>query len=127
MSTKRRPIQRSMRARITPEVLELWQRLRAIHRVKLWREEWEPRGRYRELLDGEKQLAKMLGLFFGDAGQPLTVDGPEPPDYMRSNSYQSERWGVAWAWRCALIEASRELERTKDAAGKDAAAKDATA
>src|SRR5262249_21314160 len=77
------------------------------NRVKRWREEREEDGgRRRELLDGEKRLANLLGLWWGDAGQPLTVDGPEPPDYMRHNSYQSERWREAWAWRVALDAAA---------------------
>jgi hypothetical protein len=126
-----------MKARITPEVLEVWQRLRAINRVKRWRERWEDEGgRRREFLDGEKRLATLLGLWWGDYVLPLDATAAEPPDYMRGNSDHSEQWRVAWAWRCAMIEATKEQRRAgkaarklaaKDAAAKDAAAKGAVA
>jgi len=43
--------------------------------------------------------------------QLSAVDGPEPPDYMRSNIYQAARWTEAWRWRQALLEASRSQVR----------------
>lgn len=127
MSTKRRPIRRSMRAKITPEVIELWQRLREINRVKRWRERWEDEGGHRrEFLDGTKRLATLLGLWWGDYVLPLDATTAQPPDYIRRNSDHSQQWRVAWAWRCALIEAAKEQPRAR-AAAKDAAAKGAVA
>ena len=33
---------------------------------------------------------------------PINVDRPDPPDYMLSNSYQSECWRAAYRWRSAI-------------------------
>jgi hypothetical protein len=90
MTTKRVPLPRSRHARITPEVLDLWKRLR----VMTPRE--RNHSRDREYLDGMKELCNRLGLWWGDA-----------PDYMQRNPYQAGRWRVAWRWRCALIEAEK--------------------
>jgi hypothetical protein len=96
-----------MKAKLTPEVLELWARLQLLQRNPRARERWEPRGRRGEYLAAEKDLCRRLGLWWGDAGTPLSVDRVEPPDYMRAgNPYQADRWREAWAWRCALNAAA---------------------
>ena len=68
--TNRRPIQRNMRARITPEALSLWARLVEIHRTPRLRENWEPDGRRAEYLNSGKRLCTLLGLLWFDCIGP---------------------------------------------------------
>jgi hypothetical protein len=64
-------------------VIDLCNRLRSITSYD------EEHRRRREYLDGTKQLCNSLGIWWGDAANPLNDDGPEPPDYMRHNAYQA--------------------------------------
>ena len=57
------------------------------------------------LLD-EKNFCIALGIWWRDAGRPAVVDGPEPPDFMLSNTYQAARWREAWDLRVALDAAA---------------------
>ena len=50
MSTKRTPIRRDRRAKLTPEIIEIWRRLCEIKADGDY-VEWEPVGRYREFMD----------------------------------------------------------------------------
>jgi hypothetical protein len=96
MGTKRRPVQRDIRARITPELLELFCRL----------EETPKRLRHTaEYVAGVKQLCRALGLDFWSMKWPTNVLSAEscyPRDHI-----QTQNWNAAWRWRCLLLEASR--------------------
>jgi hypothetical protein len=105
MSTKRTPLRRDAKARLTPETIALWVRLEAIQAAGD-HNEWEPLGRRREYLDGNKALCGSLGLWWGYTS-PLNAVTADPPDYMRHNELQADAWRQAWAWRCALQEGAR--------------------
>jgi hypothetical protein len=99
MPTNRTRTPRAIKPKVTPEVLALWRKLRRMKSNRIRaddRVEW---------LKAEKELCSLLGLGWGDAGLPTSVDGPEPPIYMRHNPYQAAGWREAWQWRCALEEA----------------------
>ncbi len=98
MTTNRTRTPHVRKSKITREALALWRKLRRMksNRIRTNRVEW---------LKAEKELCSLLGLWWGDAGLPTSVDRPEPPLYMQRNPYQSARWREAWSWRCALEEA----------------------
>ena len=104
MSTKRVAIRRPAKARVTPEVLELWRRLREIEADPVARREWEPVGRYREYMDGYKRLCTCLGLWWGLMISPLDTETETPRGYMLRNPIQVEAWRKAWEWRQVLEE-----------------------
>ena len=79
MGTKRKPIERHTRPRVTPEVLELWLRLRAIRKDQAQRAEYDA---------GERRLCKLLGLDYWSMKNPLTVNSPTPEH--REGTYQAE-------------------------------------
>jgi hypothetical protein len=104
MSTKRVAIRRPAKARVTPEVRELWQRLREIEADPVARNEWEPVGRHREYMESYKRLCTCLGLWWGLMISPLDTDTPTPRGYMLRNPIQVEAWRKAWEWRQVLEE-----------------------
>ena len=90
MTTKRTPIRRNLRQRITPEMVELWRRLH----------EDPDEERRREY---SRELRRLLGW---KPWEPLLerVTCPEPPDYMRGNEHQQEGWRKVWELRRELEE-----------------------
>ena len=107
MTTKRTPIRRNRRARLTPETVALWLVLREIQDDPMGNE-WEPVGRRREYLDGIKELCRRLGLWWGSTN-PLDATEATPPDYMLHNKLQADAWREAYRWRCALMAAEGDL------------------
>src|SRR5262245_29220475 len=97
MSTKRRPIQRGLRAHVSAEMLSLYSHLRTIRNDQAQRAEY---------VAGEKRLCRLLGLDYWSMLNPLSVDCPEP--CYPEGSCQAEAWRAAWEWRQALDAA---LER----------------
>jgi hypothetical protein len=115
MTTKRIPIRRDRRARLTPETVALWIVLREIEDDPDGKE-WEPEGRYREYLDGTNELCRRLGLWWGHSN-PLDATTAEPPDWMAHNELQADAWREAYRWRCLLIEAEADYDRNEQAKG----------
>ena len=108
MTTKRVAIRRPVKAKVTPEALELWKRLNEIKADPVAFNQWEPVGRHREYLDGYKRLCNCLGLWWGAGVSPLDTDTPTPRDYMVRNPILVEAWHKAWKWREVLEEAAAE-------------------
>ncbi len=102
MTTKRTPLRRDARARITPELVALWLKLKAIREAGE-HEELEPDGRRVEYLDALHALDRALGIKPWQES-PVDVDGPEPPAHMRQ--HQQDSWRRAWELRQALEAAS---------------------
>lgn len=102
MATKRRPIERPFRARITPELIELWRRIRAIQAADL-DEVWEDAGgRRREYLDATVELHGGLGLTpWHDSPAEVASEGPPP-------AWDNGSYTIAQQWRRALEEAAAE-------------------
>jgi hypothetical protein len=101
MTTKRTPIRRSARAKLTPEIMAMWHTLREIRAAGNDRE-YEPLGRHREFVQLNCDLCKALGGWWGTMIFPIDVTSPEPSDYMLHNPIQADAWREAWEWRCAL-------------------------
>ena len=101
MTTKRRPIRRDRRAKLTPEIMAMWHTLRGIRAAGDDRE-YEPLGRHREFMHLNCDLCAALGGWWGTMIFPIDVTSPEPRDYMLRNSIQADAWRAAWEWRCAL-------------------------
>jgi hypothetical protein len=93
--TKRQPLQRDQRARLTPELVELFQRLELTpQRLR----------RSSEYVAGEKRLCRVLGLDFWSMKTPLSVLTAEscyPPGHI-----QTQNWNEAWRWRKLLLAAA---------------------
>ena len=78
MTTKRTPIRRNARVRITPEIVALWRRLEEI-KAAGGDEEWEPVRQRREFSDTHLTLHRALGLRPWEANPFDVDDGPRPP------------------------------------------------
>jgi hypothetical protein len=100
MTTKRTPIRRATKARVTPEIIALWLKLKEIVADETC-EEWEPEGRRREYLDTSKALRQALGIPPWGSN-PINAVSERAPDYMHHNPLAFEGWQTAWEWRCAL-------------------------
>src|SRR3954469_1307840 len=105
MTTRRVPIRRDRRAKLTPEILAMWQAIVAIKAAGEHAED-EPLGRHREYMRLNCTLATALGMWWGTMIFPIDVTSPEPRDYMRHNPLQADAWREAWEWRCALEAAA---------------------
>src|SRR5215212_1953002 len=105
MTTKRTPLRRDARVRITPEMLALWAKLHEIAAEDGGYDEWEPGGRRREFLDTSGELNRALGVKPWEQC-PFFTDGPEPPAHKR-DPWRAALWTKAWDLRCALDAAAR--------------------
>src|SRR4051812_25598186 len=104
MPVKRR-LRKTRKAKLTPEILAMWQAIVAI-KAAGEHEEREPLGRHREYMDLKCDLCTALGGWWGTMIFPIDVTSPEPRDYMLHNPLQADAWREAWEWRCALSEAA---------------------
>ena len=107
MSTKRRPIQRERRAKLTPEILAMWRTLREIRAAGVDRED-EPLGRHREFMQLNCALCTALGGWWGTMIFPIDVTSPEPSEYMLHNRIQADAWRQAWEWRCEATSVQQQ-------------------
>jgi uncharacterized protein YecE (DUF72 family) len=104
MTTKRIPIRRDVRARVTPELVALWRQLKEITEAGA-HEEFEPVGRRNEFLEALHAMDRAFGIRPWQES-PLYAETPEPPAYMRRSEPAMEGWRRAWELRCALEAAS---------------------
>src|SRR5262245_57414316 len=110
MSTKRRPIQRGLRAHISAEVLSLYGHLRTIRNDRAQRAEY---------VAGEKRLCRLLGLDYWSMLNPLSVDCPEratrkvPVRQRRGAQHGNggRRWMRRWNARRTQTEKRKPHER----------------
>ncbi len=103
MTTKRTPLRRDARARITPELVALWLKLRAIREVGE-HEELEPDGHRVEYLDALHALDRALGIKPWQVC-PLDAVTAKPPSHLQQHRLDS--WRRAWERRRALEAASK--------------------
>jgi hypothetical protein len=113
MTTKRRPIKRNPKLRVTPEAVALWVRLNEILAAGL-KDDWDDQTCRNEYLDTAEQLREALGLHPWEANVE-DADTDDPPDYMLSTPLAVEGWRTAREWRRLLEEADREPERAHGA------------
>lgn len=113
MSTKRVPIRRTMKNRITPEALAVWLVLREIAEDPTDRDEYEPVGRHREYMDLNFKLCGLLGFWPYFMNFPIETDSATPERYMLHNPDRAENWREAYRWRCLLLEAEGAYERSE--------------
>ena len=117
MTTKRTPIRRDRRARLTPEALACWLVIREIAESPTDRDEYEPVGRHREYVDLNIKLCRLIGLEWTYMNFPIEIDSPTPPLFMNHNPPRAENWRQAWRWRCLLMQAEGDYERREQAKG----------
>lgn len=101
MPTKRTPVDRPIRARVTPDLVALWRRIMEIREAGLDGTPEREGGRQEEHLDALHRLDRGLGL---RPWQDSPVDVPphgKPPPWARRASYET-----AQIWRRALEEAA---------------------
>ena len=92
MTTKRTPIRRNLKQRITPEMRELWKRSR----------EDQDEERRREY---SRELHRMIGW---KPWEPFLewVTSPEPPAYHKGSEHHAAMWQKAWKLRQELEAAA---------------------
>jgi hypothetical protein len=105
MTTKRTPLNRAARVRLSPETLDLFIRLQDI-RAAGADAEWEPIGRRSELLEGSAQLHAALGLRPWDECPLFVDDGP--PQAWRDTAEQIAAYTKAQDLRRQLIAAVKD-------------------
>jgi hypothetical protein len=119
MPTKRVPLNRGRKPRITPEAARLFLRAEELQPTYDWcvsgrKCKSKNPGRHcsecTEFFRLRRLLAQELGLNSVCDTSPLEVDSPEPPVYIRNNPAQEPGYRRAWALRQALIEAAGEPE-----------------
>ncbi len=103
MTTKRTPLRRDARARITPELVALWLKLKEITGAGA-HEKLEPDGRRVEYLDALHALDRLLGMKPWQVC-PLDAVTAEPPSHLQQHRLDS--WRRAWELRRALEAASK--------------------
>lgn len=101
MATKRTPLRREQRQRITPEVAALWRRIRQLEAEGADDGDSDQR---REYLDACSELSRVLGVKPWET-PPDGARHPEPPAYMRAPD-QREDWRRAYELRQSLEEAA---------------------
>lgn len=106
MTTKRTPIRRNVKPRITAEVLALWRKIQEIEAEgddRAWEEEG---GRRRECMDAHNELNQLLGIRSWQRN-PAQVREPEPPKWMTAgNLLAADQWREAWKLRQAIEAAA---------------------
>ena len=105
-----------MRHRIAPEALAVWLVLREIAKDPTDRDEAEPVGRHREYINLNFKLCGLLG-FWPYFNLPIETDSATPPQFMTNNLDRAENWREAYRWRCLLMEAEGDYERSDRANG----------
>jgi hypothetical protein len=106
MPTKRTPLKRDLRVRITPRTIDLFVQIEQILDAGLddiWEDEG---GRRREYLDKAFELHRLLGR---DPCQTQVqwITGPAPPPFNREEIHDHEG---AWLLRQALLAAAEKAE-----------------
>ena len=102
------------RDRITPDVVDAFERVEAI-RDAGQDEAWEDEGGRRlEMLDVEALVQRALGLPLWFTASVFDVDEGERPDHVRA-----EDWEAALTWRRRLVAASDRTEEAPDVRPND--------
>lgn len=102
VSTKRVPLRRSLKARITPEVVASWRRIRQLEAEGA--DDYDS-GQRREYLDACSELHLLLMLKPWET-TPEWATHPEPPAY-RQTPDRRDDWHRAYELRQALEAAAR--------------------
>jgi hypothetical protein len=121
MPSKRIPLRRNVRLRITPEAIRLFKLVENCIETgdhEFWEDEG---GRRRQYLDADRDLASIFGLHLGEISPcdlQLRLD-PRMPEYMRYLC-SAETWPVALEVRRALLQALAEAHGREARNGKSA-------
>lgn len=109
MPTNRTKISRRRKPQITPEMVTLFKRARALHdKQDAWEEDG---GRRREYLDTTRDLHSLMGRYPHQENVCTTIGADEPPTWMDASSHDDARWIADYK---EAVELRREFERLAD-------------
>lgn len=115
MGTKRKPLRRETRRRITSEAIEAWRACMefverhgdtSAAREESWVADSEGHNSTNPFIEAKQRLDRALGLRPWEES-PVNTESETPPDWMR-DPRQIEDWRHAWELRCDILEAVKQ-------------------